>query len=207
MNHTKFLGITIDSKLSFKEHVNVICKKLSKSVGVLYKLNSFLPNNILKTLYNSLILPYISYGVESWYGAPQFVADRVRVLQKKAVRAVYCLPYNSHTEQYFLEGKILKLCDLHRLSLLSLVYIYLDTEGLMADRFNARSEIHDHVTRNRNMLTIPQYRKSTTQSCFLFRSIKVWNAFPTDLLQCSSKKVLKSHLKKYFCSCYGNDGS
>ena len=36
--------------------------KICKSIGVLYKLNCFLPETILKTLYTSLIHPYLSYG-------------------------------------------------------------------------------------------------------------------------------------------------
>ena len=49
-------------------------QKKSKSVGVLYRLNSSLPPDILKILYNGLILPYITYGIETWYGAPRYMS-------------------------------------------------------------------------------------------------------------------------------------
>ena len=39
--------------------------KVSKSIGLLYKLNRLLPETILKTLYTSLIHPYLSYGIEA----------------------------------------------------------------------------------------------------------------------------------------------
>ena len=41
----KFLGVIIDSKLSFNEHIDVICNKISKSIGILNKLKHF-PKNI-----------------------------------------------------------------------------------------------------------------------------------------------------------------
>ena len=41
--------------------------KVAKSIGLLYKLNRFLPETILKTLYTSLIHPYLSYGNEAWH--------------------------------------------------------------------------------------------------------------------------------------------
>ena len=45
--------------------------KVAKSIGLSYKLNRFLPETILKTLYTSLIHPYLSYGIEAWHGTYQ----------------------------------------------------------------------------------------------------------------------------------------
>ena len=61
---TKFLGIHLDKKLNFVNHVTEISKKIAKSIGLLHKLNRFLPETILKTSYTSLIDPYLSYRVE-----------------------------------------------------------------------------------------------------------------------------------------------
>ena len=53
-DQTKFLGLILDKNLKFKSHISYIESKISRSVGVLFKLNSFLPTRILKMLYNSL---------------------------------------------------------------------------------------------------------------------------------------------------------
>ena len=42
--------------------------KVAKSIRLLYKLNRFLPETILKMLYTSLIHPYLSYGIAAWHG-------------------------------------------------------------------------------------------------------------------------------------------
>ena len=42
-NNIKFLGIIFDKHLSFKNRVDVIPQKMSKSVGILYKLSKYLP--------------------------------------------------------------------------------------------------------------------------------------------------------------------
>ena len=47
---TKFLGIHIDKKLNFVNHVTDMSMRVAKSIGLLYKLNRFLPETILKTL-------------------------------------------------------------------------------------------------------------------------------------------------------------
>ena len=57
---TKFLGIHLDKKFNFVNNVTEMSMKVAKSIQLLYKLNRFLPETILKTLYTSLIHPYLS---------------------------------------------------------------------------------------------------------------------------------------------------
>ncbi len=57
-----FLGITINNKLNLNSHINKVTNKISKTVGILNKLRSFLPSGELQTIYNTLILPYLIYG-------------------------------------------------------------------------------------------------------------------------------------------------
>ena len=47
----KFLGIHLDKKMGFANHMTEMSMKVAKSSGLLYKLNRFLPETILKTLY------------------------------------------------------------------------------------------------------------------------------------------------------------
>ena len=83
--------------------------KVAKSIGLLYKLNRFLHETILKTSYTSLIHPYLSYGIEAWYGTYQNNTSKIFVLQKKAIRAINNLAYNEHSNAYLKCYKILKL--------------------------------------------------------------------------------------------------
>ena len=80
--------------------------KVAKSVGLLYKLNRFLPETIPKTLYTSLIRPYLSYGIESCHGTYQNNTSKIFVLQRKAIRAINNIAYNEHTNAYFKCNKI-----------------------------------------------------------------------------------------------------
>ena len=60
---TKFLGVTIDEHLSWKYYVNDIACKISRVIGVLNRLKGFLPLHILVNLYNTMILPHITYCI------------------------------------------------------------------------------------------------------------------------------------------------
>ena len=112
---TKFLGIHLDKKLNFVNHITEMSMKVAKTIEFLYKLNHFLPETILKTLYTLLIHPYLSYGIEAWHGTYQNKTSKIFVLQKKAIRAINNLAYNEHTNAYFKCNKILKLSDQYTL--------------------------------------------------------------------------------------------
>jgi len=58
---TKFIGIYVDDKLNWKKQTGQIQSKLAKTLGILYRTRNFLDENTLKTLYNSLFLPYLNY--------------------------------------------------------------------------------------------------------------------------------------------------
>ena len=64
----KFLGILIDHKLNFDYNVWYITSKLSRILDVLRKLSYYLPQEVLRTLYMSLVLPGMTCGIEVWYG-------------------------------------------------------------------------------------------------------------------------------------------
>ena len=63
---TKYLGLTFDSNLTWKSHINELCLKLSKTVGILSKGRHFVDNHILVMLYYSLIYPFFTYVVHVW---------------------------------------------------------------------------------------------------------------------------------------------
>ena len=82
--------------------------KVAKSVVLLYKVNSFLPEIILKTLYTSLIHLYLSYGIYC-RGMAWNISNnnsKIFVLQKKAIRAINNLAYDEHTNGYFKCNKV-----------------------------------------------------------------------------------------------------
>ena len=81
-------------------HVDVIARKISKSVGILFKLSKYLPLE-KKRLYYSLINPFLLYGIEVWHGTYAKITNKIFILEKKACRAMHNLPFNTHTTEYF----------------------------------------------------------------------------------------------------------
>ena len=59
--YLKFLGVTIDNKLTFSEHIIDICKKTSRKVGFLLRVRNLIPWSAKLQLYKSNILPHLTY--------------------------------------------------------------------------------------------------------------------------------------------------
>ena len=74
-----YLGIIIHQHLKWDSHINKIALKISSATGIIYKLKNIFPQNILITLYNTLILPHIHYGILLW----GYNLNRICILQKK----------------------------------------------------------------------------------------------------------------------------
>ena len=83
---TKFLGVIIDEKLTWKDHISLVRSKLSKTVGILYRIRHLLNRSALFILYCSLFLPYLTYCAEIWGNTYKSNTQCIFLLQKKIVR-------------------------------------------------------------------------------------------------------------------------
>lgn len=61
VNSINFLGVILDDKLKFVEHVDGVCKKLSRAMGVLFKMSPIVPLHTLKSLYYAIFYPHLIF--------------------------------------------------------------------------------------------------------------------------------------------------
>ena len=95
--------------MTWSAHINKVACKISRTIYTLTRLKKFLPLSILKMLYNSLILPHLSYGILTWGSKP----GRLIKLQKWAIRTINNSKYNSHTEPLLKKNNLLKITDIY----------------------------------------------------------------------------------------------
>ena len=111
MTNFNFLGLTLSSFLSWKQHINKIPLNISKSVGVLYRLRDIYPRVVLQNLYNALIIPQFNNCILCW-GSVITENHSLHILQKKALRLITNSSYISHTEPLCKELRALKVFDM-----------------------------------------------------------------------------------------------
>ena len=117
---TKFLRIIIDDQLKWLEHIQYIKNKVSKSVGILYKVQKYLNRQTLHNLYYTFVYLYLIYEVEIWGNACSVYLDPLVKLQKKCLRIITFSSYLEHTESSFQNLQILNFQELvfHRIAML-----------------------------------------------------------------------------------------
>ena len=155
-----FLGIVFDENLNWNLHTQKISNKISRTVGLLSRLKRTLPQNTLRLIYTSLILPHLQYGLLNW----GFNLGRINKLQKRAVRHITCSRYNAHTTPLFSELQLLKLEDIFKIALLKFHFKY--ENGLLPAYFNNMflpiTVEHGHDTRQRDQDRPQRPKKSST---------------------------------------------
>ena len=90
----KYLGVTIDSTLSWNDHILNISKKISRAIGVMFKIRPFVNTAILKNLYYALIYSHLVYAIQIWGSACDTHLMRLMVLQKRALRLMVYEDFN-----------------------------------------------------------------------------------------------------------------
>jgi hypothetical protein len=120
VNQFNFLGINLTSTLCWKAHQSQICKKLSRTIGILKRLQNMVPCTTLLNIYNSLFMSYITHSVLVW----GYKSERIFKLQKKAIRIVFKCKYNAHTSVIFKKNKLLKFEDIYKTAAAKFFYKY-----------------------------------------------------------------------------------
>jgi ribonuclease P/MRP protein subunit RPP40 len=148
-HHTKFLGVLVDEKLEWSEHISHVKAKLSSSLYALSSSKNDLTPNLLLMLYNALVYPYLSYGVLLWSSTYKTHLNKIVIIQKKAVRIIANAPYYSHTNNIFHQYNILKFTDICNLYLGKYMYQQLNSllPEPLSDTYSSCSDIHAHNTR------------------------------------------------------------
>ena len=115
-----YLGIIIDEHLSWNSHTEMIELKVSKAIGIINHLKSIYPQRVLFTLYNSLIISHMLYGILLWGKSDN--VDKIAKLQKRAIRTISFSKPIAHTEPLFKTFNLLKFNDIYTLTLMKFFY-------------------------------------------------------------------------------------
>ena len=206
VQNTKFLGVHIDDKLNWSNHINHIASKLSRSIGILHKVKHNLTRQTLIMLYYSLIYPYLTYCHLIWGKAASIHLSRLIRLQKKALRIICKAQYNAHTEPLFKVCRIIKLPDLYTYLLSLFIFKHLNGKFHLqyTSAFNPLvfMPTPDLQTRSSSqpLLSIPLCRTSKRQNTISYNAPKLYNEFllPLNLHICPSIFIFKKSLQSIF---------
>jgi len=86
VNSTKFLGLTIDSTLSWKAHIVDLTSKLNKACYAIRAVKLFVTLNVLRTVYFSYFHSIMSHGIIFWGNS--HLSSNIFKIQKRIIRII-----------------------------------------------------------------------------------------------------------------------
>ena len=206
----KYLGLILDDKLTWKHHINELRKKLCRSIGVMYRLKRFCSENILKSIYFSLIHSYISYGLIVWSQASAIYTNKIKLIQKKALRIITNSDYLAHTKPLFKKLNILNFDDMIKHQFASIMWD--QDHDLLPNSiscfFKPVSQIHGYNTRmvsaGKLSENIAIHTSTHGKKMFKFTGPRILNNLKDQHFynNSKSKNVFIKRYKKYLIDLY-----
>ena len=179
--------------------------------------------DIFLEVYYAIFFSHLTYGCNLWGLTSEENISKIEVLQRKCIRIMTFAPYNSHSNDLFMELSLMKVRDLISLSQLKIVFDFKNSSlpSDLMSLFQLSSNVHTtHRELNstvNNLLYIPKAKTSTygLQS-IRYQCPKLWNEIfkkgftqvdndvknNIKLSDIKTKKGFKNILKKYFLHSY-----
>lgn len=172
----KYLGVLIDQNLKWQSHINHLSAIINRNIGIISRARHLLSSYHLLLLYNSLILPYLSYCTAIWGSNYISSIQKIIIAQKRAVRIIDNSPFNAHTNAIFIKHKLLKFQDI--VSLQQLIILFRFLRGDLPAFFSQLLSLHTNVrlTRSHYHFNIPFTNRNYRTFSISIAGPKIWNS-------------------------------
>ena len=199
------LGVEIDSKLSFNEHIEKVCKKVASRIAILRKIRACLPLKQRLQFYNSIIRPVRSYANVVWANCDKESAYRVLRLQKRSARVLSYTDRTTPSVALFNKLGWIPFYEQHKIDKCIIMYIkringhlpnYLNEHLILNNERHSRNTGYSSIN-----AVCPKYRKETEGGrSFAVSATRLWNSIPIEIrkpIACFKKymfaKIFKEH--------------
>jgi hypothetical protein len=166
----KLLGVFVDAHLSWRDHIDYVCRKISKKLGVMRRLSSFMSFTGTSKVYSSIVFPHFTYCSSVW-SLPSNNADidRLFKLQKRAARILLGIrDLQLATSTLLQRLKWLPIAEYHRYKKATLTFKLLHDvcPNSLQNTFKYVREVSTRTTRSATSsdLYVPSVKD---HSCFL----------------------------------------
>ena len=206
-SHARFLGVLLDSTLSWKFHISELSKKLARTVGLFYKIRNYAPQDTLMLLYHAIFAPFLTYGVSAWGLTYPSMLDSISALQKKTLRIVTFSDKTAPSLPIFDGLQVLKFSDIIFLLIVSFVFecVHNLAPTYFRNYFTSIQSIHDIGTRQSLKGDLFALCCNTTQygpRSIHYTGVRLWNSLPCEIRDSPSLPVFRKKIKSHILENY-----
>ena len=195
----KFLGILIDDKMTWKSHINYISNKISKSIGILYKVRHVLSNEWKLNLYKTFVLPYLNYCNIIWASTYKTNIKPLLIKQKRALKIVLNLHRLTPSRTVFEMANVHSVYEMNDIHVTIFMFKYMRNLLPLSftNMFQTAGDIHSISTRNASNIYLPFPRIEKFKFSITYSGAALWNTLPDNVKLCNNLSQLKSNIKKF----------
>ena len=193
-DHTKYLGITLDNKMTWTAHINNTCTKANKALGFIKRHLSSCPPKVKQQCYESYVRPIIEYGSTVWDPHQIGEIKKLEKIQRGAARFVTNqYDYNTSVSKILQRLDWVPLEERRARSKMILIkraeldLVKIPTEDLQFKQNNTRRAAHSYV--------LPRSRTNSHLHSFFPSSVRLWNKLPNDIKDIENIDTFKLKLQ------------
>ena len=193
----KHLGVILDEKLSFNQHLKYVIDKASKGIGVLRKLRFYIPRSSLLTIYKSFIRSHLDYA-DVIYDQPYNASfcEKIESIQYNAALAMTGAIRGTSKDKLYKELG-LEYLSLRRWSRrLCLFYKILNNKSPLYMQNLVPCPNNLLITRNRHQIPFIFCRTEAFSNSFYPYCIKEWRILNPNIRQSETFDQFKRSILK-----------
>ena len=189
----KYLGITINSKLNWSDHIANITSKASSVLGFLQRNFKKCPINTKVSLYKSMVLPILEYGCAIWDPFTAKDIDNIEKIQRRAARFILNdYSWNTSVTQLLQKLNLPSLKSRRTCQKATMIYkiihslVCIPSSHLIPNTSKTRH--HQYCFR------LPYSRLNAHLYSFFPSAIRIWNNLSSSIINSSSLDTFKKNL-------------
>ena len=196
VDKTKFLGVLIDNKLTWKQHIAYVSDKIACGIGMIIKARQYLDKQGLISLYNSFIYPYLTYCNHIWGSTYKTSLKRLTTLQNKAVKIIAHARWRASCDPIYKHLNIMKLAHINTYVIGR--FMFRISIGKVPESLTSllkTSDYHSYSTRIANLYHVPCVKLDLSKTGIKYRGTSIWNLIALEEINLEvSEAVFKKNL-------------
>ena len=201
----RYLGLLVDEKFSWADHVNEVCWKVSQVAGVIFKVRNRLSRDALMIIYHTLVAQKLRYGLICWATASKFILNKVNVVHNKVIRYLTFSKPCSRAWPLYRKLDVLPLDILIELEWGKFMYKYQNKMLPAAfDSYFVRPK-HQYCTRftKQNNFEVTRIENAKEKSLLKCIGPKKWSSIPPSMKETPFLKTFVKLYRTYLINNYG----
>ena len=192
----KYLGVTIDDNISWNQHVNNLCSKISPRIELLRKLKYKLPTEQLITVYQSII--HFDYCISVWGYTSKRNVKLLQRLQNRAARIITGkYDWNLSASQILMDlgwMNINQRID-YFTTLLTFKALNGFTPNYISETLHTQESSYNFRNTHENDLIVPRVNLEVLKKSFTYNAPKKWNILSLNVRQSNTVDTFKTRYK------------